>query len=44
MGLVFYSPTATQKYTLEDRKSGKPEAVVSCGPFRFVEWVKGATS
>src|SRR5215467_9818264 len=42
MGLVFYSPTATQKYTLEDRKSGKPEAVVSCGPFRLVEWVKGA--
>src|SRR5215813_1960444 len=24
MGLVFYSPTATQKYTLEDRRSGKP--------------------
>jgi peptide/nickel transport system substrate-binding protein len=42
MGLVFYSPTATQKYTVEERKSGKPEAVVSCGPFRLVEWVKGA--
>ncbi len=42
MGLVFYSPTATQKYTLEDRKSGKPEAVVGCGPFRLVEWVKGS--
>src|SRR2546422_568912 len=41
MGLVFYSPTATQKYTLEDRKAGKPEAVVGCGPFRLVEWVKG---
>src|SRR5262249_24309692 len=27
MGLVFYSPTATQKYTLEDRKAGKPEAL-----------------
>src|SRR3989442_15419025 len=38
MGLVFYSPTATQKYTLEDRKSGKPEAVVGVGPFRLVEW------
>src|SRR5712664_324676 len=42
MGLVFYSPTATQKYTLDDRKSGKPEAVVGCGPFRLVEWVKGS--
>src|SRR5215468_4779383 len=41
MGLVISSPTATQKYTLEDRKSGKPEAVVGCGPFRLVEWVKG---
>ena len=27
-GLVLYSPTATQKYTLEDRKQGKPGAVV----------------
>ena len=42
MGLVFYSPTATQKYTLEERRSGKPEAVVGCGPFRLVEWVKGS--
>ena len=40
-GLVLYSPTATQKFTLEDRKQGKPEAVVGCGPFRLVEWVKG---
>jgi peptide/nickel transport system substrate-binding protein len=40
-GLVLYSPTATQKYTLEDRKQGKPGAVVGCGPFRLVEWVKG---
>jgi ABC-type transport system substrate-binding protein len=39
-GLVLYSPTATQKYSLEDRKAGKPEAVVGCGPFRLVEWVK----
>src|SRR5438093_3996332 len=38
MGLVFYSPTATQKYTLEDRRSGKPEAVAGCGPVRLVEW------
>jgi len=41
-GLVFYSPTATQKYTLEDRKQGKPGAVIGCGPFKFVEWVKGS--
>jgi ABC-type transport system substrate-binding protein len=40
-GFVIYSPTATQKYSLEDRKKGKPEAVVGCGPFRLVEWVKG---
>src|SRR5262249_46621736 len=36
-----YSPTATQKYTLEERRAGKPEAVVGCGPFKLVEWVKG---
>src|SRR5216684_6281889 len=41
-GLVIYSPAATQKYTVEDRKQGKPEAVVGCGPFRLIEWVKGA--
>ena len=41
-GLVLYSPTATQKYTLEDRKQGKPGAVVGCGPFKLIEWVKGS--
>src|SRR6266498_5240395 len=41
-GLVLYSPTATQKYTVDDRKQGKPGAVVGCGPFRLVEWVKGS--
>src|SRR5713101_2002761 len=41
-GLVIYSPAAVQKYTLEDRKAGKPEAVVGCGPFKLVEWVKGS--
>ena len=41
-GLVLYSPAATQKYTVEDRKQGKPDAVVSCGPFKLVEWVKGS--
>src|SRR5262249_29504300 len=40
-GLVLYSPAATQAHTLEERKMGKPEAVVGCGPFRLVEWVKG---
>jgi peptide/nickel transport system substrate-binding protein len=40
-GLVLYSPAATQKYTVEDRKQGKPEAVIGCGPFKLVEWVKG---
>jgi peptide/nickel transport system substrate-binding protein len=42
MGLMFYSPTATQKYTIEDRKAGKPEAIPGCGPFKLVEWVKGS--
>ena len=41
-GLVLYSPAATQKFSLEDRKQGKPGAVVGCGPFRLVEWVKGS--
>ena len=41
-GLVLYSPTATEKYTVDDRKRGKPEAVVGCGPFRLVEWVKNS--
>jgi peptide/nickel transport system substrate-binding protein len=38
-GLVLYSPSATKKYSLKDRKRGKPGAVVGCGPFKFVEWV-----
>jgi peptide/nickel transport system substrate-binding protein len=41
-GLVLYSPAAAQKYTLDDRKKGKPEAVVGCGPFKLVEWVQGS--
>jgi peptide/nickel transport system substrate-binding protein len=41
-GLLIYSPTATQKYSVDDRKAGKPEAVIGCGPFRLVEWVKGS--
>src|SRR5207247_5070051 len=42
MGLMFYSPAATQKYTIEDRKAGKPEAVPGCRPVKLVEWVKGS--
>jgi peptide/nickel transport system substrate-binding protein len=42
MGLVLYSPAALQKYGPEDRRSGKPEAEASCGPFKLVEWVKGS--
>jgi peptide/nickel transport system substrate-binding protein len=42
MGLVLMSPTATQKYTPDDRRAGKADAVVGCGPFRLVEWVKGS--
>src|SRR6267143_690771 len=41
-GLVLYSPTATQKHTLQDRPQGKPGAVIGCGPFRLVEWNKGS--
>src|SRR5207302_2415820 len=29
-------------FTLEDRKQGKPGAVVGCGPFKLIEWVKGS--
>src|SRR5713226_9556625 len=42
MGLVLASPSNIQKYTPEERRAGKREAVVSCGPFRLVEWVKGS--
>src|SRR5260370_18638933 len=35
------APAGTQKYPAEERRGGKPEAVVGCGPFRLVEWVKG---
>src|SRR5437773_1082941 len=42
MGLVLASPANIQKYTPEERRAGKPEAVVGCGPFKLVEWVKGS--
>ncbi len=38
-GLVIYSPKATEKYSLEERKKGNPKAVVGCGPFKLVEWI-----
>src|SRR5437870_13194808 len=41
-GLVLASPAATQKFSPEERRAGKPEAVVGCGPFKLVEWVKGS--
>ncbi|MGH7345446.1 MAG: ABC transporter substrate-binding protein, partial [Candidatus Rokuibacteriota bacterium] len=41
MGMIIVSPTVMQKYTPEERRSGKPEALVGCGPFKLVEWVKG---
>jgi ABC-type transport system substrate-binding protein len=40
-GLVIYHPEATKKYTLDDRRQGKPEALPGCGPFKLVEWVQG---
>src|SRR6266705_570001 len=42
MGFVVLSPTATQKYSQQERQQGKPEEVVGCGPFKLVEWVKGS--
>jgi ABC-type transport system substrate-binding protein len=41
-GLVLYSPAATQKFTLQDRQQGKPGSIIGCGPFKFIEWVKGS--
>ena len=41
-GLVLYSPAAMQKPNdVDNRKKGKPGAVVGCGPFRFIEWGPG---
>jgi peptide/nickel transport system substrate-binding protein len=41
-GLILYSPAATQKFSVEDRKQGKPGAIIGCGPFKYVEWIKGS--
>src|SRR6266849_6732904 len=37
-----HSVEVLDPHTVQDRKQGKPEAVVGCGPFRLVEWVKGS--
>src|SRR4029450_11708175 len=41
-GLILLSPASIQKFTFDDRRQGKPGAIVGCGPFKFVEWVKGS--
>src|SRR6266508_5732911 len=41
-GLILLSPASIQKFTEADRKQGKPGAIVGCGPFKYVEWVKGS--
>jgi len=41
MGMIIISPSVTQKYSPEERRAGKPEALVGCGPFKLIEWVKG---
>jgi ABC-type transport system substrate-binding protein len=41
-GLILLSPASIQKFTFDDRRQGKPGSIVGCGPFKFVEWVKGS--
>jgi peptide/nickel transport system substrate-binding protein len=41
-GLILLSPASLQKFTENDRKQGKAGAIVGCGPFKYVEWVKGS--
>jgi peptide/nickel transport system substrate-binding protein len=41
-GLILLSPASVQKFTVDDRKQGKPGAIIGCGPFKYVEWVKGS--
>src|SRR2546425_1417702 len=41
MGMIIISPAVTQKYSPEERRAGKPQALGGCGPFKLVEWVKG---
>src|SRR5262245_13806623 len=41
-GLTLLSPASIQKFSVDDRKQGKAGAIVGCGPFKYVEWVKGS--
>jgi peptide/nickel transport system substrate-binding protein len=41
-GMTLLSPQSIQKFTVEDRKQGKPGSIVGCGPFKYVEWIKGS--
>ncbi len=41
-GLILLSPASIQKFTETDRRQGKPGAIIGCGPFKYVEWVKGS--
>jgi peptide/nickel transport system substrate-binding protein len=41
-GLILLSPASIQKFTEADRKQGKAGAIIGCGPFKYVEWVKGS--
>jgi peptide/nickel transport system substrate-binding protein len=41
-GMILLSPASIQKFTVDDRKQGKPGSIIGCGPFKFVEWVKGS--
>jgi peptide/nickel transport system substrate-binding protein len=41
-GLILLSPTSLQKFTEGDRKQGKAGAIIGCGPFKYVEWIKGS--
>jgi peptide/nickel transport system substrate-binding protein len=41
-GLILLSPASLQKFTESDRKQGKAGAIIGCGPFKYVEWVKGS--
>jgi len=41
-GLILLSPASIQKFTVEDRKQGKAGSIIGCGPFKYVEWVKGS--
>jgi ABC-type transport system substrate-binding protein len=43
MGLVFYSPTATQKYTLEDRRPESRKPSLDAGPSGSWSGRRGAT-